>query len=94
MGKSEVYSWRVSPEVKSALEEAARTEQTTVSKLLDGIVAAWLERADSDGDQGAIQRRLHRAAARTLGTIRGGDPRRAERARELVRKRLAKRRAG
>lgn len=94
MPKSEVYSWRVSPELKSALEEAARAEQTTVSKLLDGIVSAWLEQADSNGDQGAIQRRLHRAAAGTLGKIHGGDPRRAERARELVRKRLTKRRAG
>lgn len=94
MSKSEVYSWRVSPELKSALEEAARAERTTVSKLLDGIVAAWLEQADSNGDQQAIQRRLHRAAARTLGKIHGGNPRRAERARELLRKRLTKRRAG
>jgi len=94
MGKSEVYSWRVSPELKSALEEAARAEQTSVSKLLDSIVAAWLEQAESNGDQEAIQRRLHRAAARTLGKIHGGDPRRAERARELVRRRLTKRRAG
>ena len=94
MGKSEVYSWRVSPELKSALEQAARAEQTSVSKLLDSIVAAWLQQADSNGNQEAIQRRLHRAAAKTLGEIRGGDPRRAERARELVRKRLTKRRAG
>ena len=91
MSKSEVYSWRVSPELKSALEEAARAERTTVSKLLDSIVTAWLEHADSNGDQEAIQRRLHRAATRTLGKIHGGDPRRAERARDLVRKRLTKR---
>ena len=94
MGKSEVYSWRVSPELKSSLEEAARAEQTTVSRLLDSIVSAWLKQTDADGNQESIQRRLHRAAARTLGTIRGGDPRRAERVRDLVRKRLTKRRAG
>ena len=94
MNKSEVYSWRVTPELKSALEEAARAERTTVSKLLDGIVAAWLEAADPEGHEGAVQQRLHRAADRTLGKIHGGDPRRAERARDLVRKRLTKRRAG
>jgi len=94
MSKSEVYSWRVSPELKSALEEAARVEQTTVSKLLDGIVGAWLQKADSNGDQESVQRRLQRVAAKTLGKIHGGDPRRAERARELVRRRLTKRHAG
>ena len=94
MSKSEVYSWRVSPELKSALEEAARSEQTTVSKLLDRVVVAWLEQAELNGDQNSIQRRLHQAAARTLGKIHGGDPRRAERARDLVKKRLTKRRAG
>ena len=94
MSKSEVYSWRVSPELKSALEEAARAEQTTVSRLLDSIVDAWMQKTDADGNQESIQRRLHRAAARTLGAIRGGDPRRAERARDLVRKRLTSRRAG
>jgi hypothetical protein len=94
MSKSEVYSWRVSPELKSALEEAARAEQTTVSRLLDSIVDAWMQKADADGNRESIQRRLHQAAARTLGAIRGGDPRRAERARDLVRKRLTSRRAG
>ncbi|NIM01987.1 MAG: hypothetical protein GTN89_14490 [Acidobacteria bacterium] len=94
MSKSEVYSWRVSPELKSALEEAARAEQTTVSKLLDGIVATWLEQTDPQGEEAAIQHRLHREAARTFGKIRGGDPRRSERARDLVKKKLAGRRAG
>ena len=92
MSKSEVYSWRVSPELKSALEQAARSEQTTVSKLLDSIVVGWLETTESNGDEKSIQRRLHQTASRTLGKIRGGDPRRAERARDLVRKRLTKRR--
>jgi len=94
MSKSEVYSWRVSSELKSALEEMARAERTTVARLLDRIVKAWLGRADAQGDHESVQRRMHEAAAKTLGTIHGGDPRRAERARHRVRTRLNKRRAG
>ena len=94
MSNSEVYSWRVSPELKSALEKAARSEQTTVSRLLERIVVAWLEQAESSGDQQSVQRHLHQTAARTLGKIHGRDPRRAERTRDLVRKRLTQRRAG
>ncbi len=94
MSKSEVYSWRISPELKSALEDAARAERMSISKLLDGIVGAWLENADSNRDQESLQQRLHAAAAKTLGKIHGGDPHRAERARDRVRKRLTKRRAG
>ena len=42
MMKSEVYSWRLSPAMKSALEEAALKEHATVSMLLERIVADWL----------------------------------------------------
>lgn len=85
--KTEVYSWRVSPVLKAGLEEAARSEQRTVAQLLDEIVAEHLRSGSGRGDA-ERQRRLHARAASFAGSIAGRDPRRAERARELVRARL------
>ena len=92
MAKSEVYSWRVAPETKAALELAARHERSSISRLLDRVVHDWLtkRRRGANGDEGE-QGRLHAAAAESFGTIRGGNPRRAEQARALIRKRLADR---
>ena len=87
--KTEVYTWRVSPVLKAGLEEAARSGKRTVAQLLDEIVAEHL-RSGSGRDRGEAerQRRLHARAASFAGCIAGRDPRRAERARELVRARL------
>jgi len=80
--------------MKSDLEAAARRENETVSKLLERIVMAWLQETRArNRDEEDEQQRLHRAAIRTFGVIRGGDPGRSERVREAVRARLAKRRA-
>ena len=93
MKKSEVYSWRLSPETKEALEDRARAEKTTMAKLLDRIVGGWLEHQAAD-EGAAEQRRLHAAAAKTIGTIRGGDPHLAEeagaRVKEIIRKRFGR----
>lgn len=83
MKKSEVYSWRLSPQMKAAIEERARAEGTTMAKLLDRIVGDWLGERTTVEEE-AEQRRLHAAAARTIGTIRGGDPHLAEQASERV----------
>jgi hypothetical protein len=84
--KTEVYSWRLSADRKAELEEQARREGTSLSALLDRVTAEWLaERrnghADDDAEQAAIRRRV----MSTVGTIRGTDPTRSERASELVR---------
>jgi len=94
MAKSEVYSWRVSPEVKVALEQAARSENGSVAQLLDRIVHQWLRGGRRGTGEDAEQARLHATAARVIGTIRGGNPRRAEEARGTLRRRLRQRRAG
>ena len=94
MAKSEVYSWRLSPDTKSALEEAARRERRTIGGILHDVVHAWLrDQRRSRRGEDAEQARLHAAAAKTFGVIRGGNPRRAERVRELVRGRLKQSRA-
>ena len=92
MTKSEVYSWRVLPEIKTALEWEARRQRTTVAAILDRMVEEWLAagRASAAGDDGE-QAALHAVAATSFGSIAGGNRRRAERARTAVRKRLLKR---
>lgn len=92
--KTEVYTWRVSSVMKAGLEEAARSTNRSVARLLDEIVA---ERLDATGQTSRAevdnQRRLHARAARFLGCIAGGETGRSERARELVRARLQRRQA-
>ena len=95
MGKSEVYSWRVSPEMKVALEVEARREGRSVAALLDRMASEWLTARRRRGalDNGE-QARVRAAAEKVLGTIAGGDSRRAESARTAIRTRLSSRRRG
>ena len=87
--KSEVYTWRVSPALKADLEEAARASRHTVAQLLDEIVTEHLQGAHRRrGSEADEQRRLHLKAAAFAGRMAGGNPRRAEKARDLVRARL------
>jgi len=87
--KTEVYTWRVSSALKASLEEVARSEQRTVARLLDEIVADHVRLAGTrGGSEAERQRRLHERAARFAGLIAGNQPRGAERSRELVRSRL------
>jgi len=90
--KSEVYTWRVSPAMKASLEEAARSTNRSVAKLLDDIVADHLSSTSDTGDaERAHQRRLHARASRFAGCIAGNVPQRSESVRELVRARLRRR---
>ncbi|MGH9355108.1 MAG: hypothetical protein ACRD10_03175 [Terriglobia bacterium] len=89
--KTEVYSWRLSREIKSDLEEEARLRKLPVSSVLDIAVRDWLEKSGMDTAGSEAQRRLHAAAAACFGALAGGNPRRAEMARELIRKRLRRR---
>lgn len=60
MPKTEVYSWRITPELKAELETAARLEKTNVGALLSRIAEGWLEkrRADHEKEQGRLHARL------------------------------------
>jgi hypothetical protein len=93
MSKTEVYSWRLDPDLKQRLEAAARDEKTSVGSLLDRIARDWLGRHRSDDDEEARQRRLHAAAEAVIGTISlGAGPYTRQRIRERVRARLAEKR--
>jgi hypothetical protein len=88
--KTEIYTWRVSPEVKSALETEARREKVTVAALLDQLTRQWLQdRRAKFADEAAGQAKLHAQAGKSMGKIAGDNPFRAESARILIRERLA-----
>jgi len=92
--KTEVYSWRLSPRLKSELEEAARARQESLAELLDQIARDWLERVCGSGtEEEDRQQRLREAALKTIGTLHGGRADRAENARSEVRARIARRHA-
>ena len=91
--KTQVYSWRLSAEVKTDLEREARVRRMPVSAILEAAVRDWLKKAGDNGAEEETQRQLHAAAARCLGVLAGGDPERSERARETLRERLRRRHA-
>jgi hypothetical protein len=85
--KAEVYTWRVSTELKTGLEQEARRRRISLSAALDLAAREWLK-TSGVGDDDEQQRRLHQAASKCLGVVAGGDARRSEDARQAVRKRL------
>jgi predicted transcriptional regulator len=89
--KTEVYSWRLSSELKSDLEREARLRKATVSRVLETAVRDWLKKGEKDLPGAEAQRRLHAAAASCCGVLASGNARRAETARDALRKRLRRR---
>jgi hypothetical protein len=77
MAKTEVYSWRLAPEKKAALEAEARAAGKTIAEVLDTLSAEWLAGRRSEDDE-AEQRRLHAAVGKTIGTASIGNPRLSE----------------
>lgn len=87
--KTEVYSWRVSRELKASLERQARLRKVPVSSVLEQAARTWLSQNAAElADDEETQRKLHAAAERCFGTIAGHGPYDAERVRETVRRRL------
>jgi hypothetical protein len=90
--KTEVYSWRLSGELKSDLEREARLRRMPVSSVLDLAVREWLKKSGANVAGDEAQRALHSAAENCLGTLASGNSRRAETARKWIRRRLQRRR--
>ena len=86
--KTEVYSWRVSTDIKTSLERAARQRNVSLSRVLDMAAQEWLKSSGSEGGDDETQRRLHEAAAECFGSMASGDTRRSETASGTVRQRL------
>ncbi|MGA2902385.1 MAG: hypothetical protein ABSD98_01020 [Candidatus Korobacteraceae bacterium] len=94
MAKTEVYSWRLDPDVKMGLEEEARLQGTSLAEFLDRTAHQVIRKGRRKReDDEAEQARLHAAAAKYAGSISGGAPHGSERVREVVRKRIRERNA-
>lgn len=89
--KTEVYSWRVSRELKSDLEQQARLRKTSLSALVTLAVRNWLKQSAVPVEDDEEQRRLREAAMKCVGAFAGRNPRRAETARQAIRERLKRR---
>ena len=89
--KTEVYSWRVSTELKTGLERAARRRKTSLSAVLDLAAQEWLIKTGAANEDGAEQHRLQQAASKCLGAFASGEARRSESVRQTVRQRLRRR---
>ena len=89
--RSEVYSWRLSADLKSDLEREARLRKVTVSSVLESAVRDWLKNGNADASDDEAQRRLHTAATACFGVLASGNSRRYETARDALRKRLRRR---
>ena len=89
--KTEVYSWRVSTELKTGLEREARRRKISLSKALDLAAEEWLKKGGTDKNEDREQKRLHEAGSKFFGVLTGGDPHRSENVRQLVRERLRRR---
>jgi hypothetical protein len=89
--KTEVYSWRVSTELKMSLEREARRRKVSLSKVLDAAAEEWLKSNSADSDDDREQKHIHEAAAKSFGTITGGGLHRSENVRQIVRERLRQR---
>lgn len=88
--KSEVYSWRVSRDLKAALEQAAREEGVSVAMLLERMTREWLSARASGVDDEAEQARLRASSMRFVGRLCSGDPDLSAKASERLRERLTK----
>ena|SRR5579884_3065483 len=89
--KTEVYSWRLSPEKKIELEAEARRDGKSVAQVLEEISTRWIEeRRNSRNDDEAEQERIRKRVMKVVGSLSGGDPSRASRSKELVREIIRK----
>ena len=89
--KSEVYSWRVSTDLKTGLEREARRRKISLSAVLDLAARDWLNKGGAEIEGDAEQLRLQEAASKCFGAFASGDADRSENARQAVRQRLRQR---
>ena len=89
--KTEVYSWRVSTDIKTELEREARRRKTSLSGILDLAAREWLNKSGAENEGHEEQMRLQAAAFQCFGAFAGVDAQRSENARQEVRRRLRRR---
>jgi hypothetical protein len=86
--KTEVYSWRVSTDLKTGLEREARRRKISLSAVLDLATQEWLLKKGAEEDDDEKQVRLSKAASECFGIFASGNARRSESVKRAVRQRL------
>jgi hypothetical protein len=86
--KTEVYSWRVSTDLKTGLEREARRRKISLSAVLDLAAQEWLLKKGTEEDDDEKQVRLSKAASECFGIFASGNARRSESVKRAVRQRL------
>jgi predicted transcriptional regulator len=89
--KTEVYSWRVSPEIKKNLERTARRRNLSVAQALEQATQDWVSKNSEPLEDEEEQRWLHQGVMKFAGTLESGDPNRSTGVSERVRQKLRKR---
>jgi hypothetical protein len=89
--RTEVYSWRLSRELKTEVERAARSRGEPVSSVLETAVREWLKNSSSNASDDEEHRRLHAEAESCFGRFARGKRHHSQNVRSEVRSRLEKR---
>ena len=87
--KTEVYSWRLSSDLKATLAREAHRRGESVSAILDQAATAWLQTASGEPDD-QQQAALHQAASKCVGVFASGKSNGSTTVRQTVRDRLAR----
>ena|SRR5262245_31182728 len=69
MNKSEVYSWRLTPALKTELERAARADGTSLATILERLTRDWLKQRKNNDE--VEQERMRAALMACAGTYKG-----------------------
>jgi hypothetical protein len=86
--KNEVYSWRVSTDLKTGLEREAHRRKLSLSAVLDLAARDWLNKSGAEIEDDEEQPRLQKAASKCFGALASGNAYRSENVRQGVRQRL------
>lgn len=89
--KTEVYSWRLSAELKAEIEDQARSESKSMSALLEELASEGLRaRRRSGSGQATARAALLKRVLPAVGTIHSGDPNLGSKVSQTVRARIAR----
>ncbi|MDX2180671.1 MAG: hypothetical protein SFV18_13830 [Bryobacteraceae bacterium] len=76
--KAEVYSWRVSSDLKMRLETEAARRSISVAAALDDAARRWLAEREAEEDEEAKQARIMAEVMKCIDPVGSGDPHRSE----------------
>ncbi len=89
--KTEVYSWRVSADLKAELEHEARKRKGSLAAILDLAARDWLSKSGADVPDQEEQLRLQESARQCFGAFAGTETSRSQNVPQSVRQRLRRR---